>query len=63
MAQEVVRQVPVTTCRMEPYCVTVKVCRRVPIQVPVCEPGGLVPTSATSPVDEGESLIFRTSAR
>jgi hypothetical protein len=40
VAKEVVRQVPVTTCRMEPYCETYKVCRRVPICAPsCCEPG------------------------
>ncbi|MCI0350634.1 MAG: hypothetical protein L0Z53_14515, partial [Acidobacteriales bacterium] len=37
-AKEVVRCVPVTTCKMEAYCVNEKVCRRVPVCVPVCEP-------------------------
>jgi len=30
--------VPVTTCRLEPYCVTFKVCRQIPVCVPVCQP-------------------------
>jgi hypothetical protein len=35
--EERVKQVPSTTCTMEPYCVTCKVCRKVPVCVPVCE--------------------------
>jgi hypothetical protein len=31
------KMVPHTTCRLEAYCETQKVCRRVPICVPVCE--------------------------
>jgi hypothetical protein len=30
--------VPHTYCTLEPYCVTYKVCRRIPVCVPVCEP-------------------------
>src|SRR5262249_61527696 len=40
---EVVRCVPLTTCRWEPYCVTYKVCRRIPIYLPVCEPSCPLP--------------------
>jgi hypothetical protein len=37
--KEICKMVPVTTCKMEPYCETYKVCRRVPVCVPVgCEP-------------------------
>jgi hypothetical protein len=35
-SQECIRQVPTTVCTLEPYCVTYKVCRRVPICVPLC---------------------------
>jgi hypothetical protein len=38
VTKEVVTQVPVTTCRMESYTVTYKVCRRVPYCVPECTP-------------------------
>jgi hypothetical protein len=30
--------VPVQVCTQEPYCVTKKVCRKVPVCEPVCEP-------------------------
>ena len=32
-----VRMVPSTTCRMEAYCETYRVCRQVPVCVPVCD--------------------------
>jgi hypothetical protein len=35
--EECVKQVSTTECTMEPYCVTTKVCRKVPVCVPVCE--------------------------
>jgi hypothetical protein len=35
--QEYVKQVPCTTCSLEAYCVTVKVCRKVPVCEPICE--------------------------
>jgi hypothetical protein len=34
--REHVKCVPHTTCRMESYCETTKVCRRVPICTPIC---------------------------
>jgi hypothetical protein len=36
--EERVCQVPHTTCRLEAHCVTVPVCRLVPVCVPACEP-------------------------
>jgi hypothetical protein len=38
VSEERVCRVPCTTCTMEPYCVTYKVYRQVPVCVPVCEP-------------------------
>jgi hypothetical protein len=38
--------VPLTTCRWEPYCVTYKVCRQIPIYLPVCEPSCPLPLSS-----------------
>jgi hypothetical protein len=40
VAEECVRMVPHTTCSLQPYCVTYKICRRIPICVPVCDPCG-----------------------
>jgi hypothetical protein len=37
--EECVRQVPCTVCEKVPYCVTEKVCRRVPVKVAVCDSG------------------------
>src|SRR5438034_9942146 len=45
VSQECVRQVPCTTCTLEPYCVTCKVCRRIPVCEPVCEPACPPPCS------------------
>src|SRR5262249_12205786 len=39
--------VPHTTCTMEPYCVTTKVCRQVPVCVPVCETTCCTPKMST----------------
>jgi hypothetical protein len=36
VAKEHVKCVPHVTCKMEPYCETQKICRRIPICVPVC---------------------------
>jgi hypothetical protein len=35
--EQCMRMVPQTLCHLEPYCETYRVCRRVPICVPVCE--------------------------
>jgi hypothetical protein len=43
--------VPHTTCHMEPYCVTTKVCRRVPVCdscAPSCEMGA--PSAVLEPI-------------
>ena len=42
--EEHVTSVPVTTCHMEPYCVTRKVCRKVPVYVPVTAFAGTATT-------------------
>jgi hypothetical protein len=36
--EECVRMVPHTTCTLEPYCVTYKVCKRIPVCVAECVP-------------------------
>ena len=38
VAEEKVHLVPQRICEMEPYCVTYKCCRQVPVCVPVCPP-------------------------
>ena len=43
VAKECVQQVPETHCSFEPYKVTVKVCRQVPVCVPEVEPGAHQP--------------------
>ena len=32
------KMVPETTCTMEPYCVSYRVCRQVPVVIQECEP-------------------------
>jgi hypothetical protein len=67
----VVRCVTLTTCKWETYCVTYKVCRRITIYLPVCEPscplpipgptGPLPPTADLTEADkalEGPDLML-----